>query len=171
REVLPLVGDVHRHVHVLHALVLHDGVDDLLHEVLLGVARDLVRILDDRRGPVDLIAGHGRELDVGLLGDRAGLRDVGGDARDPADLVFGDDRTAGEAPGAAVDHADAEARRADRAAGSAASPAAPAPRRAPRCAAPPPPPPPPAEAAPASPAASAAAEAADVLGARHGIAA
>src|SRR4029078_2290545 len=136
REVLPLVGDVDRDVDVLHVLVLDHRVDDLLHEVLLRLPRDRVGILLDRRRPVDLVGRHGRETDVGLLGDGARPGDFGADPRNAADLVLGDDRAAGDPPGAAVNHAHAEAGRAgaSRRAASAA-PATPAEAAAPAAAA------------------------------------
>src|SRR6185503_6470880 len=59
--------------------------------------------------------------------DRARPGHVRGDPRDAPQLVFGHDRAAGEAPDAAVNHADAEARRAGAATAApraAASPAA-----------------------------------------------
>ena len=55
------------------------------------------------------------------LGDRAGLGDLRGHARDAPDLVLGDNRAARESPHAAVNHADAEARRAARRRAAAAT--------------------------------------------------
>src|SRR5262249_24533954 len=85
-----------------------------------------------------LVGRHRRELDVDLLGDGARLGDLGRDLRDPDDLVLGDDRAAGEAPDAAVDHADAEAGRLGAAAAAPATPAAAAPAAAPAATAAPP---------------------------------
>ena len=104
--------------------------------LLVGVGHRR-RILLHLGRPVDLVGGRRRELDVDLLRDRAGLGDLGGEARDAADLVFGHDRAARESPDAAVNHAHAEAGR-DRGvpSGSLGGPAPP-----PRPPKPPPPPP------------------------------
>src|SRR5262249_19302770 len=86
--------------------------DDLLHERLLLLLRDGAGLLLEGRRPVLGVCGHGRQLDVDFLRDRARPRDVGGDLRDPLDFVLADDRAAREAPDAAVNHADAQAARA-----------------------------------------------------------
>src|SRR4029450_1648173 len=62
-----------------------------------------------RRDEVLDVLVDGREAHVALLRDRAGARHFRRDARDAANLVFCDDRTAREAPHAGVDDADAEA--------------------------------------------------------------
>ncbi len=66
-------------------------------------------ILLDRHLPELVVRRHRREPHVALLRDRAGARDVGGDAGDALDFLGRHERAAGEAPDAAVDHADAEA--------------------------------------------------------------
>src|SRR6185437_642015 len=108
-EVLPLVVDLDRRVHALDVLVLEDGIHHLLYVILLGFARDGVGVLDDWRRPVSLIRGNRRQTHVDLFGDRAGFGDLGRHLCDAPDLVFADERAAGKSPGAAVNHANAEA--------------------------------------------------------------
>jgi len=52
---------------------------------------------------------HGRQAHVGTLGNGARLGDLGGELGDATDLVFGNDRAAGESPHATVNHAHAKA--------------------------------------------------------------
>ena len=128
-------------IHAGDALHLQRDVDDLLDERLFLLLRDRAGLLLERRRPVLGVGRHWRELHVYLLRDGAGPRDLGGDLGDALDLVLVDDRAAGEAPDAAVNDADAEARRTRTAAGAARPP--PPPPRPPRPPPKPPNPPPP----------------------------
>ena len=128
REVLPLVGDADRRGDARHVLVLDAASTTFCTNACFSSCGDGGRVLLQRRRPVLGVGRHRRELHVRFLGDRARLRDFGGDARDAPDFVFGDDRAAGEAPDAAVNDADAEARGAA-AARRARAPPPPPPRR------------------------------------------
>jgi hypothetical protein len=92
-----------------HALHFARLVDDALGPGLLVGRGHVPRILEHRRDEVLDVLLHARELDVALLGNGARARDLDREPRNATDFVLGDDRAAGEAPDAAVDHADAEA--------------------------------------------------------------
>ncbi len=108
-EVLPLVLERDAGVHGEHVLVGGGEIHDLLDERLLLLLRDLRGILDHRRRPVVGVRRHGRQPDVDFFRDGARLGDLARHPGDAPDFVLVDDGTAGEAPDAAVDHADAEA--------------------------------------------------------------
>ena len=109
REVAPLVAVIRRDVHRRHAGHALRLVDDRLRPRLLVGLRDRERRLRHRRDVVLDVLRHLRELEIGLLRDRARLGDFRRDARDALDLVLGDDRARRKTPHAAVHDAHAEA--------------------------------------------------------------